>query len=420
MCLDCFSRKTLMAQVGHADRAEPSVFLFQSAVLLRATMVLACVSAQRSATPPALASAQRLLKSHQSQRSASGSGLWACRRGSSSALEPKTMCGDEGSLTLGTDCSGIESVGAALAEMGVPFKHEFASEKVKGIRKFLHKHWAPRKLYRDITTRNMVRVPTCDLYAAGFPCQPFSRAGKGEGVNDSYGRGRIFEHVRDYIDQRKPKAFLLENVKALTQEPHRAYFDEMIRKLGAAAGGRYFVAWKVLNTLDYGLPQNRERVYIIGLPKKTGSMFKWPRPCKQTRLGLLLQKDAIRKKLKKGTGCYRRLKAALKEIRKQGMDPKRNEFVVDVHGSNGTWMRGCVPCITRTRGGQNGHYITNHNGLLTMKELLRLQGLPEKYHKMAAKVGMTDRQLGQCVGNAMSVNILVPLLKKILCAIGKG
>lgn len=387
-----------------ADRAEPSVLF----VRLPA-MVLAHVSATSSAAFPAPASALRLLSSRRSEGSPSDSGLLACRRGSSS----------ESCLKLGTDCSGIESVGAALVEMGVPFTHEFASENVKVIRKFLHKHWAPRKLYHDITTRNMERVPTCDLYAAGFPCQSFSRAGKGEGKND-LARGRIFGNVHDYIDKKKPKAFLLENVKALTQQPHRAYFDKMIRKLGKAAGGCYAVAWKVLNTADYGLPQNRERVYIIGLPKEQGSMLKWPRPCKQKRLDLLLEKHIVRKRLKEGTGSYRRLQKALKEIRRQGMDPKTHDFVVDVHSSRGGWTCGRVPCITRTRGGQGGHYITSHNGLMTTTELLRLQGLPEEYRKTAAMVGMTDKQLGECAGNAMSVNVLVPLLNSVLCAINNN
>ena len=83
-------------------------------------------------------------------------------------------------------------------------------------------------------------------------------------------------------------------------------------------------------------------------------------------------------------------------------------------------MSNRVPCITRTRGGQFGHYVTNRKRPLTLKEMLRLQGLPEDYEDDASKVGMTPRQLGQCIGNAMSVNILTELLRSMLTAIDRG
>ena len=107
-------------------------------------------------------------------------------------------------------------------------------------------------------------------------------------------------------------------------------------------------------------------------------------------------------------------------MRSQGIDPDREVNVVDVHGQGGNWMSDRTPCITRTRGGQFGHYVTNRKGLLTLKEMLRLQGLPEDYEAAASEVGMTPRQLGQCIGNAMSVNILTELLRSMLTAIGRG
>ena len=83
-------------------------------------------------------------------------------------------------------------------------------------------------------------------------------------------------------------------------------------------------------------------------------------------------------------------------------------------------MSNRVPCITRTRAGQFGHYVTNRKGLLTLKETWRLQGLLEDCEDEASKVGMTPSQLGQCIGNAMSVNILTELLRSMLTAIDRG
>ena len=128
----------------------------------------------------------------------------------------------------------------------------------------------------------------------------------------------------------------------------------------------------------------------------------------------------VRQQLKSGSGAQKRLNKALRQMRSKGNDPNREANVVDVHGQGGNWMSNRVPCITRTRGGQLGHYVTNRKGPLTLKEMLRLQGLPEDYEDDASKVGMTPRQLGQCIGNAMSVNILTELLRSMLTAIGRG
>jgi len=179
---------------------------------------------------------------------------------------------------LGTDCPGIESVGAALVELGVDFVHAVASERDKVARKFLRHRWGPRALSKDVTKRKMARTPRCDIYAAGFPCQPFSAQGKGEGIHDSRGRGTIFSSILEYIDVKKPKAFLLENVEGLMQEAHHEDFMKMIQKLEAAAEGRYSVKWDVSNTADFGTPQNRERIYIIGAPKTCKPKFAMPIP----------------------------------------------------------------------------------------------------------------------------------------------
>ena len=106
-------------------------------------------------------------------------------------------------------------------------------------------------------------MPTCDLHAAGFPCQPFSAAGLREGKNDRHGRGLIFPSIAEYLRRKTPKCFLLENVKGLATKTHEETFREMLATL--RSDGKYIITWRVLNTADYGIPQNRPRLYIIGL-----------------------------------------------------------------------------------------------------------------------------------------------------------
>ncbi len=95
---------------------------------------------------------------------------------------------------------------------------------------------------------------------------------------DKYGRGTIFEHILAYIKQKKPRCFILENVRGLTDNVHRPAFLKMLESL--REGNIYSVTWRILNTLNYGIPQNRPRFFIIGFLNAacTPSVFRWPAP----------------------------------------------------------------------------------------------------------------------------------------------
>lgn len=102
-------------------------------------------------------------------------------------------------------------------------------------------------------------VPVHDLLTAGFPCQPFSSAGKKKGIKDP--RGTLFQVIVNIIKNRKPKYFVLENVKRLLTMQDGYHFATILNYLGELG---YTIEWKLLNATDFGLPQNRERVIIIG------------------------------------------------------------------------------------------------------------------------------------------------------------
>lgn len=142
------------------------------------------------------------------------------------------------------------------------------------------KNGKPIKNYSDITMidPNEPDFPDFDLFTGGFPCQPFSTAGMQKGVDDPYGRGTLFEHIIRICAVKKPKYILLENVKGLLSkkfEETRNKMNDMLRELGYVAdkndSTEMPLRMAVLNSKDYGVPQNRERVWMFarlgGLPK---------------------------------------------------------------------------------------------------------------------------------------------------------
>lgn len=124
---------------------------------------------------------------------------------------------------------------------------------------------------KDLKNTSIAAIPYSDILMAGFPCQPFSVGGKGLGVNDPE-RGNLGKITYQTILHALPKAFLLENVKGLASKKNLPFLEELINSLSQD----YHVSWDIINCADYGVPQNRERVFIVGIRKDIGHKFKFP------------------------------------------------------------------------------------------------------------------------------------------------
>lgn len=124
----------------------------------------------------------------------------------------------------------------------------------------------------DITKVDNKDIPSFDILAAGFPCQPFSYAGLGQGFGDET-RGTLFFEICRILSYHKPKMFFLENVKGLVSHKNGKTLKIIEKKLIELG---YDIHWKVLSSLDYGLPQKRERWYCVGFDKKVS--FNFPKP----------------------------------------------------------------------------------------------------------------------------------------------
>ena len=213
-------------------------------------------------------------------------------QGNPLASENATPAPKSNSLRVGTDCSGMEAPIQALRNLGVSFTHVFSSDNDEKVRKTIRANYPPEILYKDITKRDVAKVPSVDLYLAGFPCQPFSNAGKKQGFQDSKNRGTIFFRIREYINKKRPKVFVLENVKGITSLGNGRYLKAIMRSLrgirspvGDVRGEltetscqAYRLEHRILNTKDHGIPQDRPRWYCVGIRKDVeGDSFEFLR-----------------------------------------------------------------------------------------------------------------------------------------------
>lgn len=119
------------------------------------------------------------------------------------------------------------------------------------------------KNWGDITKINPYDLPDFDMFTGGFPCQPFSSAGFQLGVNDIYGRGDMLSHILRICKVKKPKYILLENVKGFTHKKFKSLHDALIKELCNIGYGENPLCEVVLNSKDYGIPQNRERLWLF-------------------------------------------------------------------------------------------------------------------------------------------------------------
>lgn len=301
-------------------------------------------------------------------------------------------------MKIGTDCSGIEAPLEALRQLilenKVPFKtfeHEFSSEIDKWCIKSINANYSPKKIYGDITIRDNSETPQVDLYVCGFPCQPFSIAGKRNGLNDS--RGTVIHSCIDYIQKKSPKYFILENVKGLlTHDKGNTW--EIIQTLLMKLNDQYLVSYKVLNTKDFGIPQNRERLFIVGVRKDIKSTYTFPLPIESNLLEDYIDKDDESKD------------NIRQDVINSGMLSKipKNSIFVDFsfkkyHYPNSNVLCPCITADSRT-------WCVPMKRYANIKERFALQGFKNKEWKQV----VSNTQMKKQIGNSISVNVLKELI----------
>ncbi|MCK5123521.1 MAG: DNA repair protein RadC [Candidatus Pacebacteria bacterium] len=258
----------------------------------------------------------------------------------------------------------------------------------------------------DIAEVSSNLIPDFEVLTGGFPCQPFSIAGYRKGFSDE-GRGDLFFEIIRILKDKKPTAFLLENVKNLKTHNEGKTLRVIYRELQNLG---YHIGSKVLNTMEYGnIPQNRERIYIIGfLDQEVFNRFSFPEKIKLTKtIHDCLESDADEKYYYNDKPLYEKFK---KEITKKNTVYQwRRKYIREN-------KNGVCPTLTANMGtgGHNVPLVLNKKGIrkLTPRECANFQGFPKNF-KMP---NIADSALYKQFGNSVSV----PVIERIAVNIKKA
>jgi DNA (cytosine-5)-methyltransferase 1 len=291
-------------------------------------------------------------------------------------------------LKIGTDCSGIEAPIQALKQMKIDFSHEWSCEIDKFAIESILGNYEPKIFFADMTKKRV--LPNVDIYVCGFPCQSFSLAGHRLGMKEK--KGMIFFHCLEAIKLSKPKVFILENVKGLISSNNGKEFKIVTDNLEKLK--QYNVVYKVLNTKDYGIPQNRERIFFVGIRKEyQHSEFVWPIKCKSRDIRTYIDKKANYKE-----ECFPSCKKFIKN---------RTGIFIDLGFSKYTSLNSYEK-FTPTLATSATFWCVPMHRRATIKEKLSLQGFPKNFKQV-----VSDSQMSKQIGNSMSVNVLKCLFKSI-------
>lgn len=275
----------------------------------------------------------------------------------------------------------------------------FTSEWDKYSKITYEKNYPNEEVFGDITKIDEKLIPNHDILLAGFPCQAFSQAGLGKGFSDT--RGTLFFDIERILIKKQPKAFLLENVKRLKTHDDGKTLKTIIKHLKKA--GYKNISIQILRARDFGLPQNRERIFIVGfLDEKI--KFEFPKPIlTKTSVGNILQsrvddKYTISDKL--WTGHKRR---------KRENKLKGKGFGYGIVDKNSEYTN----TLSARYYKDGSEILLSQQDLnprkLTPRECARLQGFPDSF-----KIPVSDTQAYRQFGNSVPVNVIEKVAEQML------
>ncbi len=303
-------------------------------------------------------------------------------------------------------CSGIGAGRLGLEKLGLRcLAHSEINAEVDSTYKIF---FNDKNNLGDLTAIPYEKVPIADILIAGFPCQTFSIVGKRAGFNDI--RGQIIYHLADILKFKNIPYFIFENVKGLVNHDKGKTFENIIDLLNNAG---YEVYTKVLNSIDYGVPQLRERIYFVGIRKDLcNKPFLFPLPQQNVEIKnfllpfnndiLDIQNPTFQKYL---NNKYNKGRININEIL------KKNYLVVDTRQSDLRIYDNKCPTL---RTGRHGILYVKNGELhkLNGVEALLLQGFPKEY--VLKSKGINNNKLLSQAGNAMTVCVINEIGKSLI------
>lgn len=298
--------------------------------------------------------------------------------------------------------SGVGTFEKALKNLNIDYELVGYSEIDKYATKaYSLIHGEPEsKNLGDITKINASELPKdIDLITYGFPCQDISIAGNKQGFFDNQGektRSGLFFNALNVIRETQPKVAIAENVKNLTGKRFKNEFEIVLNSLCSAGYNNYY---KVLNAKDYGVPQNRERVFIVSIRKDIDTeKFEFPEPIKGCKsLEDILENDAVLPILHNIYGGFGEKKPRI--------------------------FKGYSPTIRTAAGG--GHIpsvwskTSKTNRQLTPKECFRLMGFKDRDINILIENNISNTQLYKMAGNSICVPVLECIFKQLICSFAR-
>lgn len=254
----------------------------------------------------------------------------------------------------------------------------------------------------DITKIKSDEIPDFDILLGGFPCQPFSIIGDKEGFNHET-QGTLFFEIERILRDKKPAAFMLENVRNLTAHDKGRTFKVIVEHLEALG---YNVCSKVLNALDFGVPQRRERIIIVGFKDKVDFSFPEPIPVENRKtLNDILESNVDAKYY-----VRKEIQNSRLERLKDPAYPKPYISHENIAGSITPHPYSCA-----LRAGASANYILiNDERRPTERELLRLQGFPDSF-----KIVVPYGQIRHQTGNSVAVPVIKAVARNMISALKK-
>ncbi len=287
---------------------------------------------------------------------------------------------------------GFESVGGKCV-----FSSEFDEDACKTYQANFGEHPSG-----DITKIQSSNIPDFDILLGGFPCQSFSIIGKKEGFSNET-CGTLFFEIERILKDKKPPAFMLENVRNLVAHDNGNTF-KIIREHLEALG--YHVYAKVLNALDYGVPQKRERIIIVGFLKDIP--FEFPEPIKKS------ERLTLADILEENVDSKYYVKESIKQSR---LERLRDKGYPKPYISHENMAGSVTPHLysSALRAGASANYIlVNDERRPTEREMLRIQGFPDTY-KIVLPYGKVRKQCG----NSVAIPVIKAVANEMLSALRK-
>ena len=331
-------------------------------------------------------------------------------------------------INVGSDFSGVGAFNQALNRLNIKYNELFACDKDKFARQtFILNYGRPCNFPTDVYKRKIPREPL-DLYMTSPPCQTFSKWNHEQKQDE---RGILFFNSHEFIAKNKPRYFIFENVKGLLSNDDDKTFKEWLNYLGGKSinglpvlfpyekAVPYHIYYKVLNAKNYNVPQNRERVFIVGIRDDKDNNFTWPKELHlQKKLSDILENDLGNKYKLSKTAIEsiqvfqdRKINFCVRSGNLKGYDVVKNGDSIIISQPRSKTLRGRVGkqiAQTLDTGNNQAVFINNIVRRLSPRECFRLMDFDDNF-----KWHCSDSQAYKQAGNSIVVKCLELIIQKL-------